>query len=164
VKGISRHAWAAYVLAAAVILIDQASKIWIVERFRLEERGQVLLPGPMNLTMVWNTGVSFGLLGGDADVTRWALTVFALGVAAVLAYWVRKADKALFGSAIGLIIGGAIGNAIDRVRYGSVADFLDFSELMFPWVFNIADAAINIGIALLILDALVRRERAPQPR
>jgi signal peptidase II len=163
VSGVTRYGWRAFALAALIVVLDQLSKFWIVDSFGLEARGPVILPGPVNLTWVCNRGVSFGLLTADSDVTRWGLTAFAVIVAVILAVWVRKADKMLFAASVGLIIGGAIGNAIDRARYGCVADFIDFSELMFPWVFNVADAAINVGIALMILDAL-RRERAPQPR
>jgi len=160
-RRIDRQAMA---LVAATLVIDQLSKQLLLGYLLKVGNVVPVIDDFFRLVIVWNRGVSFGLLGGRPDIIRWALTVFAFVVAAVLAVWVRKADKALFASAIGLIIGGAIGNAIDRIRYGSVADFLDFSELMFPWVFNVADAGINVGIGLLILDTFVRRERAPQPR
>ncbi|HEX2559014.1 signal peptidase II, partial [Phenylobacterium sp.] len=95
--------------------------------------------------------------------TRWALTLFGFGVAAALAVWVRKADKPLTAAALGCIIGGAVGNAIDRIRYGHVADFIDVSRLHFPWVFNIADAAINIGVGLLILELALDSMRRQRP-
>jgi signal peptidase II len=77
-------------------------------------------------------------------------------VAIVLTGWVRKTERPLFATALGFLIGGAIGNAIDRVRFGAVADFIDVSRLHFPWVFNVADAAINVGIACLLLDMLLQ--------
>ena len=80
-------------------------------------------------------------------------------VAVALAVWVRKADRPLLASAIGLIIGGAVGNLIDRIRYGYVVDFIDASGLYFPWVFNVADAAINVGVALLLLDIFVAGDK-----
>jgi signal peptidase II len=163
VKGLTRHGASALALAVLVLILDQISKYWVVEVFDLESRGSTPLAGPVWLSMVWNSGVSFGLLGGQTQFTRWALTIFGFGVAAALAVWVRKADKPLTAAALGCIIGGAIGNAIDRIRYGHVADFIDVSRLYFPWVFNIADAAINIGVALLILELALDSVRRQSP-
>lgn len=154
VKGVGRLGWIAYGLAAALIVLDQLSKYWIVYVFELPARLSTPVLGPFHLTFVMNRGVSFGLFRADQDVTRWALTAFSLVVAAVLVVWVRRVDRTIMSVALGLIIGGAIGNAIDRVRYGAVSDFLDFSQAMFPWVFNVADAGINIGVVLLLLDSL----------
>lgn len=148
----------AYALAALTVVLDQASKWWILEAFQLPAKGSVPVAGPLNLTMVWNQGVSFGLLRADQDLTRWALAAFAIAVSVVLALWVRKAGRPILAYALGLIMGGAIGNVIDRIRFGAVADFIDVSALYFPWVFNIADAAINIGIALLLID-MIRGEK-----
>jgi signal peptidase II len=116
--------------------------------------------GPLNLSMVWNQGVSFGLFRGEADWVRWVLVAFSLGVAVALGVWARRIERPLLGAAIGLIMGGAIGNLIDRVRLGAVADFLDLQALYFPWVFNIADSAITVGVVLLLLDSL-RRDVKP---
>lgn len=143
----------AYALAIAVILADQLSKLWILYGLRLPELGSVPVFGPLNLTMVWNRGVSFGLFRGEADWVRWALALFSLGVAIALGIWARRARRPLLGLAIGLVMGGAIGNLIDRVRLGVVADFIDVKALMFPWVFNVADSAITVGVALLLLDS-----------
>jgi signal peptidase II len=109
--------------------------------------------------MVRNTGVSFGLFGGGE--ARWALSVFSIVVAGALAWWALQAQRRLLVTAIGLVIGGAIGNAIDRIRFGYVVDFLDFSATgLFPWVFNVADSAITVGVMLLILDSVLS-ERKP---
>lgn len=143
----------AYGLAALVIVLDQLSKWWILEVFRLPEKVSVAVGGPMALTMVWNKGVSFGLLKAEVDLVRWALVAFSVGVAVFLAVWARKIERRLLATAVGLIIGGAIGNAIDRARFGAVADFLDFKALYFPWVFNVADSAITVGVVLLLLDS-----------
>lgn len=162
-RGVTRYGASALALAVLVLILDQASKYWVVEVFDLESRGTTPLAGPLWLSMVWNSGVSFGLLGGQTEFTRWALTVFGFGVAAALAVWVRKADKLLPAAALGCIIGGAVGNAIDRIRYGHVADFIDVSRLHFPWVFNVADAAINIGVGLLLLELLLDSMRRQRP-
>ena len=157
----TRLAWAAYAVAAAVVVADQALKAWALAAFRAV--GTTSLPGlgPMRLSLVWNTGISFGVLNIGAEWTRWLLAAFALFVAVGLALWARTIERPVFAVAVGCIIGGAVGNLIDRVRLGAVIDFLDFSRLWFPWVFNIADAAINVGAALLIWDLfLAPRKRA----
>ena len=144
----------AYGLAVLTIVLDQLSKLWVLNVFDLPSKGSVHVGGPVSLTMVWNEGVSFGLLRAEQDLTRWALVVFSLAVAAFLAVWARKIEKPLLAIAVGLVRGGAVGNAIDRARFGAVADFLDFKALYFPWVFNIADSAITVGVVLLLLDSL----------
>jgi signal peptidase II len=161
-KGVTRPGWTAFVLAAAVIVADQASKYWILSVLKLEEGQSIPVAGPLHLTGVWNHGVSFGLLTANHDLARWAFVAFSLIVAVILAGWVRRTERPLFATALGFLIGGAVGNAVDRVRYGAVADFIDVSRLHFPWVFNVADAAINVGIACLLLDMLLqdRQERA----
>lgn len=162
---VTKLGWAAYVLAFAIIVVDQASKYWILNVLDLPMRAHVAVAGPFSLTMVWNRGVSFGLLWADKDVARWGLAVFSIIVSILLAGWVRKADRPLMAVSLALIMGGAVGNVIDRIRFGAVADFLDLSALWFPWIFNIADAAISTGIALLLLDMLrtERRTTAAKP-
>jgi len=152
---IPRIAWAAYGFALAVIVLDQLSKAWILDGLSLREVGRVFVMHPVfNLSYVENTGVSFGLLGGGS--ARWFLSLFSVVVAAGLAWWATQADRRILISAIGLVIGGAIGNAIDRIRFGYVVDFLDFSGTgVFPWVFNIADSAITVGVVLLVLDSVL---------
>jgi signal peptidase II len=159
-KPVSRLGLAAYALALVVLALDQLSKHWILFVYDLPGRVSEHLFGPLALTMVWNRGVSFGLLRADQDLTRWLLTIFSLVVAAILAAWARKAVRPLLAMGLGLVIGGAVGNAIDRIRFGAVADFIDVQRLgFFPWVFNVADSAITLGVALLLLDSL-RKEPA----
>jgi len=155
----SRKHWAAYLIALVVIVLDQISKYWILNVFRLPAKGSVLVGGPFSLSMVWNRGVSFGLLRAEVDLARWALVGFSLIVAAFLAVWARKIERPLLALSVGLIMGGAVGNAIDRARFGAVADFLDFKALYFPWVFNVADSAITVGVILLLLDSVLSERR-----
>ena len=164
---IPRIAWAAYGFALLIIVLDQLTKAWVLGSADVSDPALIpagyrfaeVIPGVFNLTMVRNTGVSFGLLGGGE--ARWFLSVFSVVVAAGLAWWATKADRRLLATAIGLVIGGAVGNAIDRIQYGYVVDFLDFSGTgVFPWVFNVADSAITVGIVLLVLDS-VMSERKP---
>ena len=159
-KAFSKIGWAAYALAVLVIALDQISKYWILYVHDLPSRFTTPVAGPFSLTMVWNRGVSFGMFRAEADLMRWALTIFSIAVAVILAIWVRKADRPLLGIGLGLVIGGAIGNAIDRIRFGAVVDFLDFQRLgFFPWVFNLADSAITVGVVFLLLDSM-RKESA----
>ena len=157
---IPRIAWAAYGFAAAVIVLDQITKAWMLYGLHIREVGQIRVLEPIfNLTFVLNRGVSFGLLTGG-ETGRWLLTVFSIVVAALLAFWATRADRRLLITALGLIMGGALGNVIDRIRFGGVVDFLDFSGLHFPWVFNVADSAISIGVVLLILDSFLSERPA----
>ena len=151
---ISRLAYAAYAFAIVVIVLDQLTKAWIISGLSLQEVGRIpVLPPILNFSWVENTGVSFGLFGGGE--ARWGLTVFSIVVSAGLGWWALKADRRLLVTAIGLVMGGALGNVIDRVRFGYVVDFIDFSGTgVFPWVFNVADSAITVGVVLLILDSL----------
>lgn len=142
-------------IAATVIVIDQLVKAWALHIYELPVRAHVDLSPVMDLTMVWNRGVSFGLLYSDAETGRWLLAGFSVVVAGLLAWWLSRAQRRLLGVALGLVIGGALGNAIDRVVHGAVADFLDFSDVWFPWVFNIADASISVGVGLMLLDAVL---------
>ena len=157
---IPRIAHAAYGFALLVVLIDQLTKAWIISGIDLREVGRVFVADPIfNFTWVENRGVSFGLFGDGS--ARWFLSLFSIVVAAGLGYWATKADRRLLITAIGLIMGGAIGNVIDRVRFGFVVDFLDFSGTgFFPWVFNVADSAITIGVILLIVDSLLSERAA----
>lgn len=152
--GVSKLGGLAFILAALVIAADQVIKAWILTGLNLPALVTLQVAGPFYLTMVWNQGVSFGLFRADHDLIRWALAAFSIIVSVVLAIWVRNSTRPLFALAVGLVIGGAIGNVVDRIRFGAVADFLDVSRLHFPWVFNVADSAISVGIVCLLLDML----------
>ncbi len=158
--GITKLGWTALLLALVVVAADQAVKYWILQVLHLQEGQSVGILGPIRLTGVWNQGVSFGFLQAQHDLVRWLLAAFSVIVATVLAVWVRTTERPLFAVAVGLVIGGAIGNVIDRIRFGAVTDFIDASRLFFPWIFNVADAAISIGICLLLLDMLFQDSRA----
>ncbi|RZJ44444.1 MAG: signal peptidase II [Brevundimonas sp.] len=157
---IPRIAYAAYGFALFVIVVDQLTKAWVMSGLDLQEVGRVfVLPPIFNFTWVENRGVSFGLFGDGS--ARWVLSVFSVAVAGFLGWWALKADRRLLITAIGLVMGGAVGNVIDRIRFGFVVDFLDFSGTgVFPWVFNVADSAITIGVVLLIADSLLSEKAA----
>ncbi|HVL40987.1 MAG TPA: signal peptidase II [Brevundimonas sp.] len=157
---ISRLAVTAFVFALIVVVLDQLTKAWVVSGLDLREMGRVnVLPPILNFTWVENRGVSFGLFGDGS--ARWMLSLFSVIVAGILGWWALRADRRLLITAIGLVMGGAIGNVIDRIRFGFVVDFIDFSGTrVFPWVFNVADSAITIGVILLILDSLLSERAA----
>ena len=157
---LTRQGLGALIAALVVIVLDQATKYWIVEVYHLPEKLSVRILPVFSLSMVWNRGVSYGLLTAHSDLARWGLVVFSLIVAGALAVWAARTVRWAPALAIGLIMGGAIGNAVDRARIGQVVDFLDFSGLHFPWVFNVADSAISVGVALLLLDSLLARPQA----
>jgi signal peptidase II len=147
-------------LAVAVVVAaaDQLVKWWAVPALAALPRGVEVLPF-FNLVLVWNRGVSFGLLGGAA-LPPWLLAAFAGLVSAGLTVWLARVDGRWPALGIGLIIGGALGNIIDRLRFGAVADFLDFHLGAYHWpAFNVADASISVGLAVLVIDSLlIRRE------
>jgi signal peptidase II len=148
-----------------VLAADQASKYWILYRLDLPDLRQVVLLPVLNLTMVWNQGVTFGLLHGLGWWGHFVLAGIALVVVVALGLWLRRAENALAAVAIGGIAGGAIGNVIDRLRYGAVVDFIHAHIGDWSWyVFNVADAAIVCGVAALILESQFRpRRREPAP-
>lgn len=147
-----------YGLAAAfvVALLDQLLKYWIVEIIRLPALGKIEISGIFDLTYVQNYGASFGLLSGGL-ASRIILSIISTGVAIGLLVWLGRLRRPAAVAGVASIIGGALGNLYDRIAYGYVVDFFDFSGLMFPWVFNVADMAINIGVAFLVLDVWLTR-------
>jgi signal peptidase II len=148
---------AGLILAGLVIGLDQLSKWWIVAR--VMDPPQIIELAPFfNLVMAWNRGVSFGIFNQASAWNVPILTVVTLAIVAALVLWLRKAETRWVRLALGLVIGGALGNLIDRLRYGAVADFLDFHAFGWHWpAFNVADSAISVGAALLILDSLFRK-------
>ena len=155
---VTRQGRLAYLVAIVVVVLDQLSKFWVLHVLDLPNRPPIHVLPFFQLNMVWNAGVSFGLLRADSGAGRWILVLFALAVIVALAVWARRVSRTFTAVALGLILGGALGNnLIDRVRFGAVADFLDFHGIgFFPWVFNVADSAITIGVVLLLLDSFIR--------
>jgi signal peptidase II len=156
--------WRWLPLTAAVIVADQAAKFWIQQHFLLFERLR-LLP-VLDIVLAYNTGAAFSFLAGASGWQRWLFVLLALGVSAALLVWLRRlsaASHALPAAGLALIVGGALGNMIDRVRLGHVIDFVDahWGLHYFP-AFNVADSAITVGAALLLLDAL-REARGVRP-
>ncbi|HSH63340.1 signal peptidase II [Methyloceanibacter sp.] len=144
-------------VAAVTALADQAHKAWMLYVYDIAARGIVRIASFFDLVLVWNRGISYGLFPQESALGRLGLILFAFGASAGLAAWLARVDTKLTAVSIGLIIGGAIGNAIDRILYGAVADFFSLHAFGFQWyVFNIADAAIVAGVVGLLYDSLVR--------
>jgi len=149
------------VSALIVLAADQASKWWILGVVRLPERGQIVLLPVLNFTWVENRGVTFGLLSNFGHWSYLLLAAIALAVVTALVVWLRRAESRLVAIALGAIVGGAISNVVDRLRFGYVVDFIHAHIGDISWyVFNLADAAIVCGVAALVLDGLVSRSRA----
>jgi signal peptidase II len=156
---VTRWGAVSFLVAGVTIILDQLSKFWVLYGLRLPERQTVEVLPFFHLTMVWNQGISFGLLRADTDLKRILLTAAALAIVAALVAWARRMSRPVLAFAVGLMLGGALGNnLIDRIRIGQVVDFLDFHPL-FPWVFNVADSAINVGVALLLLDMYLESKK-----
>jgi len=148
-------------LAGLVLLLDQLTKWWVLEVIDLDRIGQVVVAPFFNLTMVWNRGVTFGLLGSDLWFKPLLLGGLALVIAALLLRWLARAESWRIAWGLGLVLGGAVGNVIDRARFGAVVDFVHLHAAGYHWyVFNLADSAIVCGVGLLLLDALIRPSAA----
>lgn len=146
-------------LALAALAIDQAHKVWMLEVYDIAARQPVRVTSFFDLVLAWNPGVSYSLLAANTQTGRWLLLAFTLTVTAGLAVWMWRTPDRLSASGLGLVVGGALGNAWDRYAYGAVADFfylyLDterFGRLSW-YVFNLADVAIVAGVALLLYES-----------
>jgi signal peptidase II len=140
--------------AFAVFVLDQATKWAVVQHLGLRERGAIeVLPPLLNFRMAWNRGVNFGLLSNGAEIMRWVLVGVAVAISLWVVWWMRRENaRPLAQVSAGLLVGGALGNAIDRIRWGAVADFLNMSccGIDNPFSFNVADIAIFVGALGLI--------------
>jgi len=149
----------AFFLATSVLLLDQLSK-WVVTAVVMQPPRQIEVTGFFNLILTHNTGVSFGLLQADSVWQPYALCALNVIVAIALLVWLRKQAEGLLPYGVGLVVGGALGNAIDRLHLPGVVDFLDFHVAGWHWpAFNVADSAIVCGVILIIADGLFQPGR-----
>ena len=158
----NKYAWFS-AITASIVFLDQLTKYAVVRRFRLHESVPVI-PGFFDLTYVRNPGAAFGFLAGAHGAWRsvFFITISTVALAVILAL-VRQTSDRLQLIAFALIGGGAVGNLIDRVRFGEVVDFIDWYYRTFHWpTFNIADAAISIGVVLLVIDMLLPKKRTAE--
>lgn len=150
-------------MGLVVLVADQASKTYVLDWLDLQSLHSIAILPVLNFTMVWNRGITFGL-NDHAGASAAIPTIAALGVVAVLLVWLWRAERALVVAGLGAICGGAIGNVIDRLRFGAVVDFIHAHIFGWSWyVFNVADAAIVCGVAALVLDSLRPPRLADHP-
>jgi len=141
---------------ASILTLDQITKYLVVFYMNLIERGQMSVwPGFIHFHMAWNSGINFGLFSNNGLAARWILIVIALGICGVVTYWMRRETRSIALISAGMVIGGALGNVIERILHGSVADFLNITccGLHNPFAFNVADIAIFAGLLGLMLFA-----------
>lgn len=157
-------------LSAALIalMFDQAAKLWLLFAFDLANKGAVPVLPFFDLVLTWNKGISYGLFQQDGPMGQWALLALKAIAVVLLWIWMSRAETRLSALALGLVIGGATGNAIDRIAYGAVMDFahlhLFAAGVNFSWyVFNLADVAVVAGVALLLYESLWGDSAAKAP-
>lgn len=149
------------VAAAAVLALDQLAKLWVLGVFRAASSNVIVVLPVFNLVMTWNTGVSFGMFNSGSAGGTFIFAALAAVIVAVLVWWLARARGAGLQAAIGMVIGGALGNIADRLVRGAVVDFLDFHLGAWHWfVFNLADAAICLGVLFIAYDGLFGEKRA----
>lgn len=155
-------------LPGILIILDQVSKFLMLRQFGLphdicqtplQAQAHIDLTPVFDFTLICNQGISYGLLQGDNIIKRWILTLFAIVMSGILFLLLRQTRDTPGRLAFALIIGGALGNAIDRARFGAVIDFINFNSIGFPWVFNIADSAISCGVIGLLLSHVLNHAR-----
>lgn len=154
--------------ASAACALDQAVKLWLLFVFRLGDRGTVALAPFVDLVLIWNTGISYGWFQQEGPLGQWALLALKSIAVALIWIWLARAETRLTALGLGLIIGGALGNAIDRLAYGAVADFvllhIETASWRFNWyVFNLADVAIVAGVAVLLYESFLGARAAKAP-
>jgi signal peptidase II len=141
------------ITAALTFIADQSFKFWMLHGFDLISRRHVQLTPFLDLVLTWNRGISYGIFPQDSMAGQYGLAVFMVSVAIGLVLWLTRLSGQLLALALGLIIGGALGNALDRLLYGAVADFFSLHFYGFYWyIFNLADTAIVGGVILLLID------------
>jgi signal peptidase II len=154
------------IAAILTLILDQASKYWLLNVFDIARRGAVHVTPFFDLVLAWNIGISFGWLQNDSQIAQLSLMAIKAVAVVLLAIWMVRSQTWLATVALGLIIGGALGNAIDRLAYGAVVDFalfhVEIGGQVYNWyVFNLADVAIVAGVAALLYDSFVR---VPAPK
>ena len=165
---VTSHLRAGVMAAIVTLVIDQASKLWLLYTFDLAQRGVIKVTPFFDLVLAWNVGISFGWFQSESPAAQIALMAVKAIAVVVLAIWMARSRTLIATLALGLIIGGAIGNAIDRFAYGAVVDFalfhLQIGSNTFNWyVFNLADVAIVAGVAALLYDSFVGVPAAKAP-
>ena len=154
--------WLGPLLFAVILILDLLTKEWALETFA--GQGRVRVTSFFNFVLVWNPGISFGMFQSGGDFGRWLLIALALAIAVILVFWLRWEQRLWPKIAIWLILAGALGNVVDRIRFGAVVDFLDFHAFGYHWpAFNVADSVIVVGAVILVVDSLFGGGRTLSP-
>jgi signal peptidase II len=149
-------------VAVLVLLLDLVSKLAILEWIDPPAQG-IPLTSFLAIVLVWNRGMSFGMLNTDSAIVPWILGGLALAVSIALVWWLKRADRRLVIAGLGLVLGGALGNLIDRLQYGAVVDFILLHYGRWAWpAFNVADSAIFLGVVCLLWDSLFGPRESPK--
>ena len=149
-----------FILAVGVFLIDRISKWWAVGVIDLAQNGPIDLLPFLDLTLVWNRGISLGMFQADSNTGRYFLIALTGAISIFIAVWLFRSTEKILKIGLGLVLGGAMGNIWDRIEYGAVADFLHFFVGNWSfYIFNVADAAITVGVILLLWDALLLSQK-----
>jgi len=157
---------AAFGVALLILLADQFTKWLVAGPLQLQSVGQIRLLPIFNLTWTENRGISLGLLHATSETARWLLVAMTAAIAIAVAVWIVRERRRGDQLALGMVLGGALGNIIDRGRFGYVVDFADlhFGEFRPFLVFNVGDAAISIGVVILLLRAFLLRHERPEEK
>lgn len=151
-------------IAAVTFVLDQATKVLVLRGLELGLGERIAVAPFFDLVLTYNRGISYGLFPQDGGWGRWALVVLSIAAAVLFTFWMLRTHSRLVAASLGLLVGGALGNALDRMVYGAVVDFVSLHALGWRWyVFNLADAAIVAGVLGLLYDALTASVTNPPP-
>lgn len=159
---IGPHFKSGLLISSVLLVADQLSKWWVLEGLKLPDVGSIPLLPFLNFTMVWNYGISMGLPIGDS-LGKWGIVALTVGISLWLLSWLKKSERKYEAIALAMILGGAIGNIIDRFLHGAVVDFVHLHAWGYSfYVFNLADSAITLGVILLLIDGLLDGKKGPK--
>jgi signal peptidase II len=148
-------------VALAVLIADQASKLWVLYGLKMADHEKVAVTPFMDFELLWNPGISFSLFQQDTAAGRWILLALTLAATVLLSAWLWRVGSRVAGIALGALVGGALGNGYDRFVYDAVVDFVGLHAFGYHWyVFNVADTAITLGVILLLYDSFAADRRS----
>jgi signal peptidase II len=161
-KLVGAHSRFGLAIAATTLVADQATKFWVLYGLKLAPGVGLAVAPFLDLVLTYNRGISYGLIPQDSEFGRGLLVLIGFAAALLFGFWLARTGSRLVAAALGLLIGGAVGNAIDRALYGAVVDFISLHAMGWRWyVFNLADSAIVAGVVGLLYDALFRATKTP---
>jgi signal peptidase II len=152
-------------VALVVLALDQASKSWLLYGLKMQAHDRIAITRFLDFYLLWNQGISFSLFQQGTPAGRWALLGLTMTATVLLSVWLWRSKSRIVSAGLGAIVGGALGNGYDRFTYDAVVDFIDFHAFGYhPFVFNVADTAITLGVILLLAEGLIFERRASTQR